>query len=55
MSNELTLWEPAATDIIPTAATTVGQITKCAVQLSQRDQRQIVRALEARDFEIGVN
>src|SRR5438094_2675104 len=55
MSNELTLWEPAETDIIPTAATTVGQITKCAVQLSQRDQRQIVRALEARDFEIGVN
>lgn len=55
MSNRLILWEPAETDIIPPVATTVGQITKCAVQLSQKDQRQIARALEARDFEIGVS
>jgi hypothetical protein len=55
MSEKLVLWEPAESEIIPAAATTPTQITKCAVQLSPKDQRQIARALEARDFEIGVN
>src|SRR4051812_35412370 len=55
MSEKLILWEPTETEIIPAAATTPTQITKCAVQLSPKDQRQIARALEARDFEIGVN
>jgi hypothetical protein len=55
MSEKLILWEPAESEIIPSAATTATQITKCAVQLSLKDQRQIARALEARDFEIGVN
>lgn len=55
MSEKLILWEPAESEIIPSAAITATQITKCAVQLSSKDQRQIARALEARDFEIGVN
>ncbi|WP_411847430.1 hypothetical protein AAFN60_08920 [Roseibacillus persicicus] len=55
MTEKLTLWEPTAAEIIPASATTFGQITQCAVQLSKKDQGQIARALEAEDYEMGVN
>jgi hypothetical protein len=55
MTEKLTLWEPTPAEIIPATATTLTQITQCAVQLSPKDQRQIARALEAKDYEMGVN
>jgi len=55
MIEKLTLWEPASAEIIPAGVTSMTQITEYAVQLSRKDQRQIARALEAGDYEIGVN
>lgn len=55
MTDKLTLWEPTAAEIIPSTATTMTEITQCAVQLTSKDQRQISRALEAHDYEMGIN
>lgn len=55
MTNKLILWEPTPAEIIPSSASTLTEITQCAVQLSPKDQRQIARALEAKDFEVGIS
>lgn len=55
MTEKLILWEPIETEIIPAGTTSLTVIAECAVQLSAKDKRQIVRALEAKDYEMGVN
>ena len=55
MSNALTLWQPERQALVPKNARTAKAIAKCAAQLSDRDQMQIISAFKAEHFEMGLN
>ena len=53
MSKSIALWEAPKSDVIPASAKTAKEITSYATQLRQRDQKQIVKALEAEQFDMA--
>ena len=55
MSNSMTLWQPDRHQLVPRNARTAKSIAKYAAQLSVRDQRQIVSAFRAEQYEMGLN
>ncbi|MFW2037508.1 hypothetical protein ACG92Y_03075 [Acinetobacter ursingii] len=52
---DLILWQQEIREILPADAITPAQISSYAVQLSQKDKKQIVAAFEAEHFEMGIN
>ncbi|MBI1390954.1 MAG: hypothetical protein GC154_21190 [bacterium] len=53
--NEVVLWDADSGEPIPRTANTPARISEYAVQLSNRDKRQIVGAIEAGHFEMAIN
>lgn len=52
---ELAFWEPDSGSLLPSSARTPATISGYAVQLSNKDKRQIVGALESGHYEMGIN
>jgi hypothetical protein len=52
---DLVLWQPEAKNILPASAKTAKQISNFAIQLADKDKRQIVSAYESSHFEMAVN
>ncbi|MCH2087157.1 MAG: hypothetical protein MK175_08230 [Pseudoalteromonas sp.] len=48
-------WQHDIHNVIPENATTAVAISKCATQLSSRDQHQIAQAFNGKFYEMGVN
>jgi hypothetical protein len=55
MANKLTLWQPESGELIPKEARTPAAIAGYSQQLSKKDKKQIVRAFENEDYEMGLN
>ncbi|WP_429069444.1 hypothetical protein [Aeromonas dhakensis] len=55
MNNRIIPLQPDSNKIVPATATTPAEISKYAVQLNERDKRQIVSAFEAGHFEMGIS
>ncbi len=55
MSTKITLWQPESGELIPKEAKTPSAIAEYAQQLSKKDKRQIARAFEHEDYEMGLN
>lgn len=54
MNNDITLWQPENGQLIPSGAKTPSTITNYAVQLSNKDKKQIVSAYESGHYEMAV-
>ena len=54
MNNNLVLWQPEKGKLIPSGSKAPTTITKYAVQLSNKDKKQIISAYESGHFEMGV-
>lgn len=52
---KLTLWQPAALEVLPVAAKSAVEIASYAKQLSKREQSQIVVGFEAGSYEFVIN
>ncbi|RWY49314.1 hypothetical protein [Mucilaginibacter gilvus] len=52
MTNDVTLWKKTDEVIIPKQTNNVSQIVNLGVQLSQKDQRQIIRSFEDGSYEM---
>lgn len=50
----ISLWQPAANELVPATADTPLAITDYALQLGKKDKQQIVAAFESGHFEMGV-
>ena len=55
MASTMTLWQPSNQGLVPSGARTPKSIAKCATQLSDRDQRQIVSAFKSGHYDMGLN
>lgn len=53
MSTELAPWKPQGTVIVPNSATTPEQIAGYALQLTDKQKTQVVKAFQSGDFEMG--
>lgn len=54
-SDQMMLWKPEGAEIALSKVKDPSDITYYAVQLSQRDKRQIVQAFQAENFEIAIS
>ena len=54
MNSDIALWQPENGQLIPSGAKTPTTITKYAVQLSNKDKKQIVSAYESGHFEMAI-
>lgn len=54
MSNELTIWNTDNKDLVPASAKSVADIADCAVQLKEKDKKQLVAAFEMQHFDMGL-
>lgn len=52
---DIVLWEPESGKLIPRSAKTPAAVSDYAVQLSNRDKRQIVGAFDSGHFEMAIN
>jgi hypothetical protein len=52
--NSLTMWHHNTNEIVPQGIREPAQVIEYAVQLAQRDRRQIVAAFDARNYEMGL-
>ncbi|MBN1665148.1 MAG: hypothetical protein JW943_16250 [Deltaproteobacteria bacterium] len=52
---DLVLWEPESGKLIPRSANTPAAVSDYAVQLSNRDKRQIVGAFDSGHYEMAIN
>lgn len=50
----ISLWQPAANELVPATADTPLAITSYALQLGKKDKQQIVAAFDSGHFEMGV-
>jgi hypothetical protein len=53
--NEIITWQPSNTDIIPKNAKTPLAISEYAVQLGNKDKKQIITAFDSGHYEIAIN
>lgn len=54
MNDNIVLWQPESSELIPSGARSPATITKYAAQLSIKDKKQIVSAFESGHFEMAV-